>query len=111
MNFPALIQWKIYTYNFISAIVAGLGSYKEYEVYGQAVNNEEIGKVTADTVPVNSCGIGRRYEVPYEVQEEFTNRAVSKFQNRRIFGILEGLERKKSLSVLSDLLTQGKLKK
>lgn len=85
MNFPALIQRKIYTYNFISAIVAYLGSYKGYEVYGDAANDEEIARVIADTVPVISRVIGRKYQVPYEVQEEFTNRAVSKFRNREIY--------------------------
>lgn len=84
-DFDSLIQRKIYTYNFISAIVAYLGSYKGYEVYGEAANDTDIACVISRTVPVISRIIGKEYNIPYELQLQFTNRAVMKFQNKDIY--------------------------
>lgn len=84
-DFDSLIQRKIYTYNFISAIVAYLGSYKGYEVYGEAANDPDIAYVISQTVPVISRIIAKEYNIPYEVQLQFTNRAVMKFQNKDIY--------------------------
>lgn len=84
-DFPSLIQRKIYTYNFISAVVAYLGSYKGYEVYGEAANDGEIVHVISGIVPVASRVIAKQYHVPYETQLTFTNNAVAKFRNREIY--------------------------
>lgn len=84
-DFPGLIQRKIYTYNFMSAVVAYLGDYKGYEVYGEAANDSEIAAIMADLLPVVSRIIGKEYGVPYEVQLNFTQNAIAKFQNRDIY--------------------------
>lgn len=84
-DFPSLIQRKIYTYNFISAVVCYLGSYKGYEVYGDAANDEEIADIMEELFPTISEIIGRRYRVADEVQRAFTRAAIDKFQNREIY--------------------------
>lgn len=83
-NFHDLIERKIYTYNFISAVVAYLGSYMGYEVYGDAANDDVIGEIIEQVVPLISRIIAKKYTVPYEIQLEFTNRAVRKFKNKEI---------------------------
>ena len=85
MDFPSLIQRKIYTYNFVSAIVAYLGSYKGYSEYGEAANDEEISHVINQIVPVISDVIAKEYNISYDTQLQFTNRAVEKFKNREIY--------------------------
>lgn len=84
-DFPGLIQRKIYTYNFMSAVVAYLGDYKGYEVYGEAANDPEIAGMMEELLPVVSRIIGKEYGVPYEVQLEFTKNAIAKFRNRDIY--------------------------
>lgn len=84
-DFPSLIQRKIYTYNFISAVVAYLGSYKNYEVYGEAANDADIAGVIGRIAPIISDVIAKEYQIPEETQALFTKRAVDKFQNREIY--------------------------
>lgn len=84
-DFPSLIQRKIYTYNFISAIVAYLGSYMGYEVYGEAANDRDIALVIEGITPIISEVIAKEYGISYETQLDFTKRAVEKFQNRDIY--------------------------
>lgn len=85
LNFHDLIQRKIYTYNFISAVVAYLGSYMGYKVYGDAANDVIISTIIDQVVPLISRIIAKKYTVPYEIQLEFTNRAVRKFKNKEIY--------------------------
>lgn len=84
-DFESLIQRKIYTYNFISAVVAYLGSYKDYDVYGEAANDPDIDYVISQIVPTISRIIAKKYNIPYDSQLQFTNRAVMKFQNKDIY--------------------------
>ena len=84
-DFPSLIQRKIYTYNFMSAIVAYLGDYLQYEVYGEAANDPQIMELMDRAVPVVSTIIAREYAVEQDVQLAFTMRAVHKFRNREIY--------------------------
>lgn len=88
-DFSSLIQRKIYTYNFISAIVAYLGSYKGYEVYGEAANDPDVEAVIEQAEPVISRVIGQRYQVDYEVQKAFTRTAIEKFQNKEIYDTID----------------------
>lgn len=83
-RFSDLIQRKIYTYNFMSAIIAYLGWYKGYEVYGDAGNDSQIDYVIQALKPLVSRVIAREYNITYEEQLSFTQRAVNKFQNREI---------------------------
>lgn len=84
-DFDSLIQRKIYTYNFISAVIAYLGSYKGIESYGEAANDPDIAYVISQVVPVISRIIAKEYNIEYDVQLQFTNRAVIKFQNKDIY--------------------------
>ena len=84
-DFPSLIQRKIYTYNFMSAIVSYLGAYLGYEVYGEAAHDPQIKRLTELAVPVISDCIAREYHVKAEDQLAFTMRAVNKFRNKEIY--------------------------
>lgn len=83
-NFPSLIQRKIYTYNFISAVVAYLGSYLGYQSYGDAANDPVISQIITKLVPIISRIVASEFDVGEEEQLAFTNRAVVKFSNRAI---------------------------
>lgn len=84
-NFAQLIQRKIYTYNFMSAVIAYLGWYKHYEVYAEAAADEEISSVIENVKPIVSSVIAKEYEISYEEQLAFTQRAINKFKNKEIF--------------------------
>lgn len=83
-KFSDLIQRKIYTYNFMSAIVSYLGWYKDYEVYGKAANDPDVAYVIEKIKPVVSKVIAHVYNVSEEEQLAFTQRAICKFQNEEI---------------------------
>ena len=84
-DFPSLIQRKIYTYNFMSAVCAYLGSYGNYEVYGEAANDPVIAQVMEGVKqPLSHC-IALEYGVSDEEQMQFTQRAIDKFQNKEIY--------------------------
>ncbi len=83
-KFADLIQRKIYTYNFMSAIVSYLGWYKGYEVYGKAANDSDIAYVIEKIKPVVSRVIAHVYAISEEEQLAFTQRAIDKFQNEEI---------------------------
>lgn len=84
-DFPSLIQRKIYTYNFMSALVAYLGDYQHYELYSEAGNDKDIAGLIDKVVPVISRIIAKEYKISYEQQLAFTMRAVHKFQNKEIY--------------------------
>lgn len=83
-NFPTLIQRKIYTYNFMSAAIAYLGSYAGYESYSDAANDCRIASLIEKCIePLNRL-IADKYEIPLEEQAKFAGLAIKKFQNRWI---------------------------
>ena len=106
-DFASLIQRKIYTYNFISAVVAYLGDYLGYQVYGEAANDIIISEFIDKVVPVLSSVIAQKYNIPYDTQLQFSNQAVSKFRNKEIYDTIyrnaRGAERK--LCINERLLT------
>lgn len=106
-KFNDLIQRKIYTYNFMSAVVSYLGWYKGYEVYGEAANDEDIDNVIQHIKPVVSKVIGKKYNVPYEEQLTFTQRAVNKFQNKSIIDTIyrNARQAKRKLGINERLLS------
>lgn len=83
-DFKSLIQRKIYTYNFISAVVAYLGSYLNYKSYGEAANDSHISDLIDRLVPILSSIIAQEYGVAHSEQLLFTNLAVKKFKNTEI---------------------------
>lgn len=84
-NFAQLIQRKIYTYNFMSAVIAYLGWYKHYEIYAEAAADEEISLIIESVKPIVSSVIAKEYAISYEEQLAFTQRAIDKFKNKEIF--------------------------
>lgn len=84
-NFSQLIQRKIYTYNFMSALIAYLGWYKHYEIYAEAAADEEISSIIESVKPIVSSVIAKEYAISYEEQLAFTQRAIDKFKNKEIF--------------------------
>ncbi len=84
-NFTSLIQRKIYTYNFISAVIAYLGWYKKYEIYSEAANDFEIMRVIENVKPIISSGIAKEFNISFDEQLKFTQRAINKFKNKEIF--------------------------
>lgn len=111
MSFPELIQRKIYTYNFISAIVAYLGSYKGYEVYGEAANDSTIAQFIKKIQPELSQIVAKEYHVNDEEQLIFTQNAVKKFQNKEIYDTIyrNAREAERKLSNKERLLVPLKL--
>ncbi|MDR2976217.1 MAG: hypothetical protein LBV19_02745 [Streptococcaceae bacterium] len=85
MKFPELIQRKIYTYNFISAIVSYFGSYEGYEAYGEAANDPTVARFIERVVPIITEIVSKEFEVDYQEQLTFTRNAVEKFQNKDIY--------------------------
>ena len=84
-NFAQLIQRKIYTYNFMSALIAYLGWYKHYEIYAEAAADEEISSIIEGVKSTVSSVIANEYGISYEEQLAFTQRAIDKFKNKEIF--------------------------
>ncbi len=84
-NFTSLIQRKIYTYNFISAVIAYLGWYKKYEIYSEAANDFEIMRVIENVKPIISSGIAKEFNISFDEQLKFTQRAINKFKSKEIF--------------------------
>lgn len=82
--FNDLIQRKIYTYNFMSALIGYLGHYKNYSLLHEAANDEEIMYLINKTLPLISSAIAKEFNIPYKEQLEFTQRAISKFSNPEI---------------------------
>lgn len=89
MHFSNLIHRKIYTYNFISAVISYFGSYKGYELYGDAANDAYIASFIDRITPMISRVIAKAYDVSYDTQLEFTRNAVKKFRNRDIVDTIE----------------------
>lgn len=83
-NFKNLIERKIYTYNFMSAVIAYLGYYKGYEIYSDAANDIFISKVINNLKDDISRLIADKYNILYTEQLEFTKKAIAKFKNPNI---------------------------
>lgn len=80
-GFPCLIKRKIYTYNFLSAAIAYLGSYAGYEIYAEAASDARVLRAIDQLVgPLNRL-ISKRYRVSLAEQTEFTALAIEKFRN------------------------------
>lgn len=88
-DYSTLIQRKIYTYNFMSALIAYLGSYAGYEIFGQASNDDTINLVIEKMAPIISNVVGKEYSIDYAEQSKFTNIAINKFKNKEITDTVE----------------------
>lgn len=88
-QFAVLMQRKIYTYNCVSAIVSYLGYYKEYSVYSDAANDIEIEQCICRVLETLNTCICMEYGISAEEQQQFSEMAVEKFQNRNIVDTIE----------------------
>lgn len=83
-DFADIIQRKIYTYNFISAIIAYFGDYKGYDEYSAAANDIDIHNFILKIVPVINSLIAKKFNISIEEQNKFSERAIIKFSNKSI---------------------------
>ena len=83
-NFGNLIQRKIYTYNFISAVIAYFGSYKNYDEYADAANDTTIKEFIQKTLASLNPLIAKETKIDLQSQKEFSLQALKKFENREI---------------------------
>lgn len=88
-NFSDLIKRKIYTYNFMSALIAYLGDYKGYEMLSRAANDSEIDYLIDKVISPISSSIAKEFDITYGEQIEFMMRAVEKFKNPQITDSIE----------------------
>lgn len=83
-EFPNLLIRKIYTYNCLSACIAYLGAYKNYEWYADAANDPEISEILdLITEPLNKA-ISQSYNVDIDQQRLFSQAALKKFKDYNI---------------------------
>ncbi len=83
-NFKELIQRKIYTYNYISAIVAYVGYYKGYKEYAKSANDEEVSNIINSKLELLNHLLVKEFNITREEQKEFSLRAIKKFRNHKI---------------------------
>jgi len=84
MRFSELIQRKIYTYNFLSAVISYLGYYKNYNILSEAANDKDIGLVITKVIKPLNKAISKEYSVNVQEQIEFSKIAIKKFKNKDI---------------------------
>lgn len=84
-DFKSLIQRKIYTYNFLSALICYFGYYLNYEVYSKASKDLVINKLINIIKKDLNIKISKKYKISLLKQTRFFNKALKKFQNEKIF--------------------------
>lgn len=106
-DFDSLIERKIYTYNYLSAIIAYIGSYLGYTIYGEAANDPMIIKLTDVVVMKYVDVMVSEYAVSYEEQLAFTQMALRKFRNIKIGDTIErnAIQVKRKLSKKERMIT------
>ncbi|MDO5717692.1 MAG: 2-dehydropantoate 2-reductase N-terminal domain-containing protein [Tissierellia bacterium] len=116
-DFELLVKRKIYTYNFLSALIAYIGYYIGHSIFGEAANDNFI-KYILDKLHLELAdAISKEYNISFEQQLRFTQNALSKFQNKDIYDTIErnciNVKRKlgpkeRLLMPLNIMLNQGK---
>ena len=83
-NFGGFLDRKLFTYNSASCVIAYLGAYKGYTVYGDAANDPEIlALLDYNYEIINEC-ICKEYGYTEEDQKEFALLSRAKFTNRTL---------------------------
>lgn len=83
-NFGGFLNRKLYTYNSASCIIAYLGAYKGYTVYGDAANDPQIlAMLDANYERINRC-ICLEYGYEERDQKEFALLSRDKFTDRTL---------------------------
>lgn len=88
-QFPILLERKIYTYNCISACIAYLGYVKGYKDYAKAANDPFINEKIHHIAESLNSSIASEYRIPLEEQQQFSQMAIKKFQNKNIVDTVE----------------------
>ena len=88
-NFKDLLERKIYTYNCLSACSAYLGYIKGITNYAEAGNDVEIDKYLKKIAFSIDEAISKEYYIDIKKQNEFSEMAINKFQNKEIVDTVE----------------------
>lgn len=83
-QFKVLLQRKIYTYNCLSACIAYTGYLKGYTDYAAAANDPQIYELCQALGKKLTTVVSKAFDIAYEEQEAFTQRALKKFTNSAI---------------------------
>lgn len=83
-KFEQLLQRKIYTYNCLSACIAYLGAYMNYEVYADAANDRMVQKYCEKLIGGLNKALCKTMQIEEEEQCMFAEQAMKKFSNREI---------------------------
>ncbi len=83
-EFPILLIRKIYTYNCLSACIAYLGAYKNYQWYADAANDPEISEILDQIAEPLNKAISKTYNVDIDKQRLFSQAALKKFRDYNI---------------------------
>ncbi len=83
-NFGGFLDRKLFTYNSASCIIAYLGAYKGYTVYGDAANDPEILEMLDYNYEIINDCICKEYGYGVDDQKEFALLSRAKFTNRTL---------------------------
>lgn len=83
-TFDDLIQRKIYTYNFLSAVLAYYGFYNHHDNLADSYDDPEIRQFIDKYMDAHNEMIAEKYNTEISVQKDFSNKAINKFSNHQI---------------------------
>lgn len=83
-NFEKFFKRKIYTYNCLAGIISYCGYLKGYQVYGDAANDIEISEIMNKLLKELNPPLARYFNISIEEQEEFADKALDKFKDKKI---------------------------
>lgn len=88
-NFASLIKRKIYTYNFLSAVISYIGYYKGYTYLSEAANDTEIDYIMKNSIESLNKSITKEFSLAFEEQKKFSDLAIKKFKNKEIIDTID----------------------
>lgn len=97
-----LLKRKIYTYNFISAIVTYIGAYKGIEDYATSANDPEVRALIYRVVPELNTALCQVLGVDADSQRIFSDNALKKFSDHTIEDYVSKNAREVSRKLRSD---------
>lgn len=83
-KFENLMKRKIYTYNFLSAVIAYYGYYKNHKNLADSYEDLEIKNFISEYSYLHDEIMARNFGVGIDEQKDFTTRAINKFSNHLI---------------------------
>lgn len=98
-NFEKFLKRKIYTYNCLAGLISYCGYIKGYKVYGEAANDMEISELMDRLLKELNPALAKYFEIDIKDQEDFANRALTKFKDKNIldYTIKNGRDAKRKL--------------